>query len=122
MAADTIQQHLAEAERARRAGLDDKARQHFEAVLLIDSEEPSARNFLGAYAMRRGDARSAASHFAIASRREPKESAHWINLASAHRALGDPVGERQALVKILEIDLRVRLALIRLAELHERQG
>jgi len=122
MAVDSIQQHLAEAERARRSGLDDKARQHFEAVLLIDSEEPTARNFLGAYAMRRGDARSAAAHFEIASKREPNESAHWINLASAQRALGNAEAERQALEKILEIDQRDLLALIRLAELHERQG
>lgn len=122
MAVDTIQQHLAEAERARRAGLDDKARQHFEAILLIDEGEPAARNFLGAYAMRRGDARSAAAHFEIASKREPSEGAHWINLASAQRALGDAASERHALEKTLEIDQRNLLALIRLAELHERLG
>ena len=122
MSVDSIQRHLEEAERARRAGLEDRAREQFEAVLLIDSEEPTARNFLGAYAMRRGDARSAAAHFEIASKREPNESAHWINLASAQRALGNAEAERQALEKILEIDQRDLLALIRLAELHERQG
>jgi aspartyl/asparaginyl beta-hydroxylase (cupin superfamily) len=122
MPVDSIQQHLAEAERARRAGFHDEAREHFEAVVALDSEEPTARNFLGADAMRRGDARSAASHFEMASRREPDQAAHWINLATARRALGDTGAERQALEKILEIDQRDLLALIRLAELHERQN
>ena len=122
MSVDTIQRHLIEAERARSAGLSDKARAHFEAILELDGEEPTARNFLGADALRRGDARSAASHFEIASRREPQQPAHWINLATAHRAIGDAGAERAALEKILEIDQRDLLALIRLAELHERQG
>ena len=121
MSVDSIQRHLAEAERARRAGLDDEAREHFEAVLRIDDEEPTALNFLGADAMRRNDPRSAAAHFQIAANREPEQPAHWINLATARRALGDAEGERAALEKILEIDQRDLLALIRLAELHERQ-
>lgn len=122
MSVDSIQRHLAEAERARSAGSDDKAREHFEAILAIDDAEPTARNYLGADALRRGDPRTAASHFEIASRREPGQPAHWINLATAHRAVGDAAGERTALEKILEIDQRHLLALIRLAELHERQG
>jgi len=122
MSVEVIQRHLAEAERARRAGLDHEARKHFEAILVLDGEEPSARNYLGADAMRRGDARSAASHFEIASRREPDQPAHWINLATAQRALGDSTAEQAALEKILEIDQRDLLALIRLAELHEREG
>src|ERR1044071_5450731 len=112
MSVDSIQRHLAEAERARRAGFDDKAREHFEAILALDDEEPTARNFLGADAMRRGDARLAASHFEIASRRGRGQAAHWINLATAQRALGDAAGERSALEKILEIDQRDLLALI----------
>ena len=122
MSVEEIQRHLTEAERARRAGLDDRAREHFEAILKIDGDEPTARNFLGADALRRGDALSAASHFEIASKREPEQPAHWINLATAQRALGDFTAEQAALEKILEIDQRDLLALIRLAELHERQG
>jgi len=122
MSVDSIQRHLTEAERARSAGLNDKAREHFEAILELDAGEPTARNYLGADAMRRGDPRSAASHFEIASRREPEQPAHWVNLATAHRAIGDAASERAALEKILEIDQRDLLALIRLAELHERQG
>ncbi len=122
MAVESIQRHLAEAERARSAGFVDEAREHFKAVIEIDADEPTARNFLGADAMRRGDPGSAASHFEIASRREPEEAAHWINLATAQRALGDVDGERRALERILSIDQRDLLALIRLAELHERTG
>ena len=122
MAVDSIQRHLAEAARARSAGQSDRARKHFEAVLELDANEPTARNFLGADAMRRGDPGSAAMHFEIASRREPAEAAHWVNLATARRGLGDAEGERAALEKVLEIDQRDLLALIRLAELHERRN
>lgn len=122
MSVESIRGHLLEAERARQAGLADKAREHFEAILAIDGADPTARNYLGADAMRRGDPGSAASHFEIASRREPAQPAHWVNLATAYRALGDAAAERAALEKLLKIDQRDLLALIRLAELHERQG
>jgi predicted Zn-dependent protease len=122
MSADTIQQHLAEAQRATLAGHPDKARSHFEAVLAIDDEEPTARNWLGADALARTDAPSAATHFEIACKREPGERSHWINLATAHRILGDANRERAALEGALAIDQTDLLALVRLAELHERLG
>ena len=55
----------------------------------IDKEEPTARNWLGADALARTDARTAAMHFEIACKREPGERSHWINLAAAQRILGD---------------------------------
>lgn len=122
MSVDGIQQHLAKAQLARQAGLADEARSHFEAVLAIDSEEPTARNWLGADAMARTDADTAAMHFAIACRREPGELSHWINLAAAYRILGDAKRERTALEEALAIDPTNLLALIRIAELHERSG
>ena len=122
MSVATIQQHLAEAERARSAGQADRAREHCQAVLEIDHAEPTARNFLGADALGRGDARAAAEHFEIACGREPREPAHWLNLAAARRAEGNPAAERAALEAALGIDQTNLLALIRLAELHERQG
>ena len=45
-----------------------------------------------------------------------------MNLARAQRELGDPQAERAALERVLTIDQRDLLALIRLAELHERLG
>jgi aspartyl/asparaginyl beta-hydroxylase (cupin superfamily) len=122
MSAATIQQHLAEAHRAKQAGLADRAREHLEAVLALDGEQPAARNALGLGALERGDARAAAVHFEIACKRDPKAPPLWMNLARAHRELGDPEAERTALEQVLTIDQRDLLALIRLAELHERLG
>jgi aspartate beta-hydroxylase len=122
MAFEGMQQQLAEAQRASRAGRRDEARSHFEAVLAIDDEEPNARNWLGADALARTDARAAATHFEIACRREPGERSHWINLATAHRQLGDANRERAALETALAIDQTDLLALVRIAELHERLG
>ena len=122
MSARNIQQHLAEAQRARQAGHADKAREHLKAVLAIDDEQPAARNALGLDALERSDARSAADHFQIACKRDPGAPPLWMNLARAHRELGEPDAERKALERVLEIDQRDLLALIRLAELHERLG
>ncbi|MFL6737224.1 MAG: aspartyl/asparaginyl beta-hydroxylase domain-containing protein [Sphingomonas sp.] len=91
-------------------------------MLAIDSEEPTARNWLGAEALVRTDARTAAMHFEIACRREPGERSHWINLATAHRSLGDVELERAALESALAIDRTDLLALVRTAELHEKLG
>ncbi len=122
MSQATVPQHLAEAQRALGAGLRDKARDHFEAVLAIDGDEPAARNWLGADALARQDAATAAGHFEIACKREPNELSHWINLAAALRILDDSERERAALEQALAIDQTDLLALIRLAELHERLG
>jgi aspartyl/asparaginyl beta-hydroxylase (cupin superfamily)/Tfp pilus assembly protein PilF len=122
MSLATVPQHLAKAERALRAGLRDEARSHFQAVLAIDGNDPAARNWLGADALARNDAATAAGHFEIACNREPGELSHWINLAAAHRILGDADRERTALEQALAIDQTDLLALIRLAELHQRLG
>lgn len=122
MSVDAILQHLAEGQRANLAGSRDAARSHFEAVLAMDNEEPTARNWLGADALARTDAATAAMHFEIACKREPGERSHWINLATAHRMLDDAERERVALEEVLAIDQTDLLALIRLAELHERLG
>ena len=122
MSAGIIQQHLADAQRAMRSGLADKARDHLDAILDIDSEEPNARNALGLDALERGDASAAATHFERACNRDPRAPPLWMNLARAHRALGNAESERAALEKVLTIDQRDLLALIRLAELHERLG
>ena len=89
-----VQQHLIEAHRARQAGQADRAREHLAAVLAIDSEQPAARNALGLDALEQKDARSAAEHFEIACKRDPKAPPLWMNLARAHRELGDSEAER----------------------------
>ena len=122
MSAALIKQHLAEAQKAMLAGQAASAKQHLEAVLAVDDREPTARNALGLFALDQGDARAAAAHFEIACDRDPKAQPLWMNLARAHRELGDSEAERAALEKVLTIDQRDLLALIRLAELHERLG
>lgn len=120
MSIDGMHRHLAEARRAIQAGLPDEARRHFEAVLAIENQDPTARNWLGADALARKDAGTAAIHFEIACKAEPGERSHWINLAAAHRILGNAELERTSLEKALGIDQTDLLALIRIAELHER--
>ena len=122
MSAATIHEHLAEAQRALATGLRDKARSHFEAALAIDPQEPTSRNWLGADALARDDAPNAAVHFEIACQGEPRERSHWINLATACRMLEDADRERAALQQALAIDQTDLLALIRMAELHQRLG
>src|SRR3954452_2465214 len=122
MSRGTIQQHLAEAQRAAQAGAADKVRSQFEAVLAIDNEEQAARNWLGADALARSDPGAAVMHFEIACKRQPLERSHWLNLATAYRALGDATRERAALEQALDLDQTDLLALVRLAELHERVG
>ncbi len=88
----------------------------------MDGEDATARNWLGADALARADARAAAAHFEIACKREPGEPSHWINFATATRILGDSERERSALEEALAIDQTDLLALVRIAQLHERLG
>ena len=120
MPAKDLQQHLGAAVQAARQGATDQARADFQAALKIDPREATARNWLGADALARGDAQSALIHFKVASEQQPRERSHWINLASAYRALDDSEAERRALESALSIDQTDLLGLVRMAELHER--
>jgi aspartyl/asparaginyl beta-hydroxylase (cupin superfamily) len=70
--------------------------------------------------LRAGDAAAAIEHFTRACRADPSAGELWINLATAHRLLGGDDGERAALEAALDLDQRNLMALIRLAQLHER--
>jgi len=119
---DRIDHHLAEAKRARSVGSGDEARRHFEAVLAIDPDHAFANNALGLEALGASDAECAATHFARATAADPGAESLWMNLAKARRQLSDDAGERAALEQVLSIDQAHPMALIRLAELHERRG
>lgn len=84
--------------------------------------DPVALNSAGMQALSRRDFATAADLFAQAAARDPGAPALWINLATARRGAGDDEGERQSLLKVIEIDQRHLVANIRLAELHERLG
>src|SRR3954453_13492687 len=84
--------------------------------------EAAHANKLGLTALRAGDARAASEHFERACRDYPGAAEPWINLATARRMLRHDEGERAALEQALATDQRNLLALIRLAQLHERMG
>jgi len=84
--------------------------------------EAALANRLGLDALRSGDARAAAAHFDRACRADPGAAELWVNRATADRLLGDTGSERAALEQALEQDQRNLMALIRLAQLHERES
>lgn len=120
--ATTIKDHLARAARAQQQGRPADAVREAEAVLCLNANHPAAHNMLGVAALARDDAATAARHFEAATRADPGAGALWMNLAKARRLLGDDDGERAALHGALETDQRHLMALVRLAELHERRG
>ena len=122
MSRTSVQDHLAEAVRALRLGRPADAQDHLQAVLALDPRQPAARNMLGLAALRSGDARTAAEHFEQACEGDSEAAELWINLAAARRSLDQHDLERAALERALAIDQRDLMALIRLAQLHERLG
>ena len=85
-------------------------------------DDAAQANWLGLESLHRGDARAAADHFRRAGDADPAAAELRVNLAAAHRLSGDDEAERAALEAALEIDQRNLMALIRLAQLHERLG
>jgi len=88
----------------------------------MTANEAAHANRQGMEALRAGNARAAAEHFERACRGDAGAAELRINLATAHRLLGDNQAERAALEQALAIDRRNLMALIRLAQLHERLG
>ena len=118
----TTDQHLALALQAKQQGRRSDMIREAEAALRISADNPRAHNMLGVEALERNDLAAARRHFEAATRADPGAAALWLNLAKAHRLAGDDEGERAALEAALETDQRHLMALIRLAELHERRG
>ena len=87
-----------------------------------DPSQPQVRNALGLAALEAGDVRAAIGHFSAAAQADPGATALWMNLAKAQRLAGDDDAEREALEQALAIDQLHLMALIRLAELHQRRG
>ncbi|TMJ16384.1 MAG: tetratricopeptide repeat protein [Alphaproteobacteria bacterium] len=113
---------MAEAVRARSAGQEALAEARFRAVLAQDPDHAGALNALGVACLAKGEAAEAASLFERAAAADPGAAPLWINLAKAQRMLGDDEAERKALKRTLDVDQRHLMALIRMAELHERLG
>ena len=122
MVATTVEQHLRRAAEAQQRANRDEMRAEIDAALRLNPKHPVAHNMLGIDALSRDDAAAARIHFEVATKADPKAAALWLNLAKAHRLSGDDASERAALESALETDQRHLMALIRLAELHERRG
>lgn len=88
----------------------------------VDQSQPRLRNKQGLAALEAGDAGEAIGHFTAAVEADPTATALWMNLAKAQRLAGNDDAERGALEQALAIDQIHLMALIRLAELHERRG
>lgn len=117
--AQSVDRLLHEADRAQRAGDRASASAAFEAILSVEPDHPIALNALGMAALGRDD-RTAAAYFTRAAAADPTAAPLWMNLASAHRGLGDADAERAALERALALDQRNLMANVRIAELFER--
>ncbi|HEX9946866.1 MAG TPA: aspartyl/asparaginyl beta-hydroxylase domain-containing protein [Allosphingosinicella sp.] len=117
-----LQRALATAKQARQAGRLDQATQLLRDALSIVGEQPLVLNSLGLTVLGQGKHGDAAALFRRAIAADPGSPELWMNLAKAFREQGDDAGERQALEGALAIDQRHFMALVRLAELHERMG
>ena len=113
-------QLLAAAQLARQRGQMDEELRLIEGALAAAPGDPHALNARGMRALADRDAEHARGCFEAAAAADPKEAALWMNAATACRMLGDAVGEEQSLNRALDIDRRNFMALLRLAELHER--
>ncbi len=117
-----VRRRLDAARAAQRGGRAGEAAVHYRAVLALAPDHAAALNALGVDALGRGDAAAAADLFARATRADPAAPDLWMNLAKASRQAGDDPGERDALLAALACDQRHFMALVRLAEWHERRG
>ena len=105
-----------------RGGRRDEAARIFGQVVAEGGEQPLALNGLGMHALASGDAAAAAALFRRAIAVDPKAPDLGMNLAKAHREMGDDAGERVALEAVLAIDRTHFMALVRMAELLDRTG
>lgn len=117
-----MQRALAAAVQAQRAGRRDEARSLYRRIVEGGGEQPIALNALGMLALGEGQFAEAAALFGRAAAADPTSPELWMNLARAFREQGDDGGELKALESALAIDQRHFMALVRLAELLDRQG
>jgi len=112
---------LRDGDQAHRSGDAARSGAAYREILAIAPDHPVALNALGMAALGRDD-QAAAEFFAREANADPAAAPLWMNLASAHRGLGDATAERTALERALALDQRNLMANVRLAELHDRTG
>jgi aspartyl/asparaginyl beta-hydroxylase (cupin superfamily) len=122
MNSDPTEQLLRMAGDAQRAGQRERASNLYRQVLASAGEHPLALNALGMQALASGGFAEAAALFQRAIAADPAAIDLRMNLATAHRRLGDATAERTALEGALALDQRHFMATVRMAELFERTG
>jgi aspartyl/asparaginyl beta-hydroxylase (cupin superfamily) len=122
MASDPLLPLLSAAAAARQQGRPTEEVRLLDDALKMAPADPRALNARGMAALGAGDFARARLCFAAATDADPSAVALWMNLATAERALGDQEGERASLDRALSIDRLHFMALLRLAELHQRRG
>ena len=113
---------LSRAHAAQQSGDVHAASALYHQLLILVPEHPGALNSLGVLAINRGEFATAVSFHQRAAAADPSAGPLWLNLARAQRELGDVAGERASLEAALAIDRLDFMALIRMAQLHERVG
>lgn len=121
VSAATVPQLIAAAQAARQAGRGAEALRLF-GEAITHEEHPLALNALGLDALGRHAFDAASDLFRRAIAADPQASDLWMNLAKARRDAGDLPGEEAALAGALALDRTHFMALVRMAELRERQG
>lgn len=115
-----VAHHLQAAAQARAAGQVEAATRHIHAALQHAPADPRVRNAAGMHALALTDHQSAVVHFAAAADADPEAGALLLNLATAHRGLGDDPGEEAALLRATRLNQLDFMAQLRLAELYQR--
>lgn len=117
-----VAQLLSAAIAEQRAQRANAAIPYLEQVIEIVPDHPQALNSLGTHALGQQDYAKARDLFARAAAADPNEPVLWLNLARANRELGDDTAEQAALDRILALDARFFMALLRKAHLFQRKG
>lgn len=112
---------MAAVDRAIQAGNNAEADQAIAQARALAPDHPGVLNVAGMRALALGDASTARSLLERAAGIDPAPLL-WVNIALAHRELGDPAGERDALEKALQMDPRYFPALLHKGRLFEREG
>jgi len=112
---------MAAVDRAIQAGNNAEADQAIARARALAPDHPGVLNVAGMRALALGDAPAARFLLQRAAGIDPTPLL-WVNVALAHRELGDVTAERDALEKALQIDPRYFPALLHKARLLEREG
>ncbi len=113
---------IQQAERAQAAGQREEAQRLLARAESISSTHPLVLNARAIDLLHTGNAARARQLLEQATQAEPKNPSLWMNLATALRGLGLRDEEEQALARVLALEPRHLIALLKKGELLEQRG